>query len=560
MPGPDPATPLRVALVFVRDPLAYAVGDTGAPPLGLLSLAAWARKVRPGRDRFVLLDTYFLQPGELAGRLRAFDPAVVAMSALTTSSTHLGPAVAQIRGAVGASVPVVMGGPHASAYPEDALDLPGLDALVVGEGEIPFVQYLEHVEGTRPREQVQGLRYRRDGATVSNPLPAPIVDLDDLPLPAYDLCDLSLVESAHPIVSMIPPPHRCLPVTTSRGCLFSCSFCHRIFGRKWRAQSPAKVLDDLESLVRDHGVRHFDIVDDIFNGSRRRTLEICRGITRRGLDVRLYFPNGLRFDLLDRTLLEALRDAGAVFMCAAFEAASPRIQREMNKFVDVEKTLENVAIADELGIFVKGFFILGTPGETREEMELTIRTAEASRLHFALFFLLNPLRGTPIGERLAAQGVDVSPPRLGGYFSRRTNYSGLPDDDIDGLVREAYRRFWTPARVLAAVARYPAPEAVLPALARPGVYLQLYEVFRRVLGMGQSAASARRSFHPVTAVPALLEEALRSVGVAGRDAAEALHRRLPRGAVVPDDLRGRVGIPRGKRGTTGDGADGIDAD
>jgi radical SAM superfamily enzyme YgiQ (UPF0313 family) len=519
-----------------------------------LSLAAWARRERPGRHQFRLFDTYFLKPGGLAEVLRAFDPKVVALSALTTSAQHIPPVVAQIRQALGDNVWVLLGGPHATAYPEEALAIPGLDGLVTGEGEIPFVQYLDYVEGLRPLSKVQGLVYRRNGAAIFNP-PAPsIMNLDDLPTPAYDLCDMGRVEAAHPIISMIPPPHRCLPVVTSRGCLFSCTFCHQIFGRKWRARSAERVLDDLEGLVRQYGVRQFDIVDDIFNGSHRRALDICRGIVRRRLDVRLYFPNGLRFDMLDRPLLEAMREAGTVFMCAAFEAASPRIQREMNKFVDIEKTLENVAFADELGIFVKGFFILGTPGETRDEMILTIRTAEASRLHFALFFLLNPLRGTAIGERLAARGVNVSPEHLGGYFSRRTNYSGLPDDELDALVRQAYRCFWTPARILATLARYPAPGAALQTLARPTVYLQLYEVFRRVFGMGQSEATVGRTFRVPSPLPAALESALGYVGVAGREVAEALYGQLPRGPVVPDDLKGRVGLPRSRRDAAGIGA------
>lgn len=538
--------PLRVALVFVRARLAFAHGEAGAPPLGLLSLAAYARAARPEQFAFQLMDTYYMSDAALEAALRGFGPDVVALSTLTVWWERLAPVATLVRRAVGAQTRIIAGGPHVTAYLDETLAVSEIDAAVQGEGEIAFVDYLDHIVGRLTVQDVRGLVYRDGQGIARNPVPQQIKHLDDLPMPAYDLLDLSLLEHGHPTIGMVPPPHRFLPVVTSRGCVFHCTFCHHIFGRGWRAMSAERVVDDLEQLVRVHGVHNIDIVDDIFNASPRRTIEICKGIVKRRLGLKLFFPNGLRFDMLDRAQLEAMREAGTVFMCAAFEAASPRMQREMQKFVDIERTLENVAIADELGMFVKGFFIVGSPGETRAEMELTIRTAEASRLHFAHFFMMRVIRGTTLGDQLASEGVDVSPRRFGGYIKWQTNFSDLPDDEIRSLFSSAYRRFWTPRRLLGTIARHPVPENVFRAVGRPTVLRHVLEIIRESMGMDQTEVVGAPVLRSTSVLPPAIERSLVSVGMAGRDMAVLLHERLPRGPVVPPDLRGKVGVPKGK--------------
>ena len=537
---------MRVALIFVRARLAFAQGETGAPPLGLLSLAAYARAHRPGEFVFQLMDTYYMSDAALDAELRQFAPDVVALSTLSVWWERLAPVAALARAACGKDARILAGGPHVTAYLEEVLAVAEIDAVVQGEGEIAFVDYLDHVAGRLPLSDVRGLTYRNGQDIARNPLAPQIKRLDDLPMPAYDLLDLSLIEHGHPTIGMVPPPHRFLPVVTSRGCVFHCTFCHHIFGRGWRAMSAARVVDDLEHLCRTHDVRNIDIIDDIFNASPRRTMEICQGIIKRRLGLKLFFPNGLRFDMLDRPLLEAMREAGAVFMCAAFEAASPRMQREMQKFVDIERTLENVAIADELGIFVKGFFIVGSPGESRAEMELTIRTAEASRLHFAHFFMMRVVKGTTLGDQMANEGVDVSPRRLGSYIKWQTNFSDLPDAEIRSMFSSAYRRFWTPARLLGMIARHPVPENVFRSIGRPVVLRRVLEIVRESMNLDQTAVEGPPVVRSASVLPPAVENSLVAIGMAGRELAVLLHERLPRGPVVPADLRGKVGVAKGK--------------
>ena len=372
--------------------------------------------------------------------------------------------------------------------------------------------------------------------------------MDEVPPPAWDLCDFSKIDAAPGVNSpLILPPHRYRQLMTSRGCPYHCGFCHNIFGHKFRGQSAARVLDEIEHYYRHDGIRHFEILDDIFNGNYKRSMEICHGVLRRKLDVKLYTGNSPRMDTVDRPLLKAMKEAGFVYIAAAFESTSTRVLRDLlHKTTDIERTLENVAIADELGIFVKGLFMIGVPGETEEEIQLTIRTAETSRLHHILYSVLNPYPDTTMGEELHACGVDVSAAQMDGFRTSR-NFAGLSEQRLNELVREAYRRFWTPARILSFIGRHPHPESVLPGLLNPAVRRPAWRTFREVIGFPEDRASAPAAFMPPPPVDPRLVAAAQWTGRAGQRAAAAVWDRLPRGPAVHPDVEGRVGT-RSKHG------------
>ncbi|MFH1530473.1 MAG: radical SAM protein [Pseudomonadota bacterium] len=518
--------PLSILLVQARPDGVHEGGQGTAPPLGLLSIAAYARAALPAEVSFRLVDGYFLSDQEILAEARRSRPQLVAMSGLTTAHDRIRRLVRLLGDLQG--VPILLGGPHATAYPEVCLDHPGTSGVIPGEGEIPFTDFVEHLLGRRPVDQVRGLLRRVRGGTVRGPTAPQLMDLDALPAPALDLIDPEAYAAVpNDLATIVLPPHRYLPLFTSRGCPFGCTFCHDIFGRRFRGQSPTRVLDHVERLLERYGVRDFHLYDDLFNGRKGRLLAFAQEAMRRNLGVRFWFSNGLRADILDREQLEAMAHAGVVYFGAAIESASPRMQRITNKRMDVLRLLENVAIADEVGIFTTGFLMLGVPGETREEMELTIRTAAASALHYAYFSVLNPYSGTAIGRAVAEAGADVSPERMpGGYSSSGANAAGIPPEEFRTILRQAYRRFWTPRRIVAFAARHPDPGGLAAALATPRTARNMIRRVASVLG-AEEPVGAGVSWTLPAPLPAAVVTLFRRLGTAGALGAGLLHRPAP---------------------------------
>src|SRR5439155_8629792 len=232
-------------------------------------------------------------------------------------------------------ITVVLGGAHPSGAPEECLESGAVDYVIVGEGEIALTNLLNAIEANERPENIPGLWSIENGAIRTN-RPAEVPDIEKLPPPAYDMVDLKkyfrLDSPWH-----FPQSPRVIQFISSRGCPYQCSYCHTIHGKRYRGLSSAKVLDQMEDLVKNHGVEEFMMVDDIFNFDLERAKEICRGIVQRGLKVHLQFPNGVRGDRFDEELVALMKQAGTHFMAIAIETTSKEYQRLIRKNLKVDK-------------------------------------------------------------------------------------------------------------------------------------------------------------------------------------------------------------------------------
>lgn len=446
--------PLRVLMLQAQPYESAKIGFAVSPPLGLLHLASYARQaLKNSQIHFRLVDTYFHSDEYVSNEVLAFRPDVVGISGITLAHERI-KALCSILSDLAPQQKIILGGPHTTSFPEVCLGYPGVHAIVRGEGEVAFTDYLEYVAGTRRLEEVRGILYRKNGEICANPAAPPILDMDSLPFPAFDLVELDrYFLSNNDLNVLMPAPHRYINLFSSRGCPYKCYFCHKMFGNRLRAMSIPRLLEHLRRVVEDLGVRNIRFMDDLFNCSRKRLLDFCEAVVRANLGVRIHFCTGLRADLLDEEQVQAMAEAGVVYLGVAIESASPRLQREMRKNLDVVKALEAAVHADKAGIFTTGFFMFGFPGETREEMELTIRVAESSAFHFAYFSLLQPYQGTGVSKIRGPWFTNLEDFEEG--FSGTKNCAGIPEEEMIAIVREAFRRFWTPRRFMAFLARHP---------------------------------------------------------------------------------------------------------
>jgi radical SAM superfamily enzyme YgiQ (UPF0313 family) len=424
---------------------------TMAPmPLGLGYVAQAIRRARQD-DEIEIVDGRVLGLGSsgLDQCIRDFDPDVVGITATIMDSreTH---ALARTIKAVAAGIRVVVGGPYASSAPEVAVEDANIDVAVIGEGEATIVELLDAFE-SRPEDlsQVKGIAYRENGTLRRTGPRPPLASLDGIE-PAWDLLKPAGYFSrlGRNAQNRIRRDHRVAQLFTSRGCPYNCIFCHNIFGKKIRYMDADAVLDQIALLVDRFGAREIEFVDDCFNHSLERSKEIFAKIAARDLDLHISFPNGLRADRLDEELLDLFQAAGVYRVSYAVESASPRVQRLIHKNLDLDRIGRVIDQTVERGILTVGFFILGFPTETVDEMKMTVDYAVDSAVHVADFFYLAPYPGTDVAR---AAGLDPRQVSYSDFSEISVNLSAATDEQLHAMAKSAYRRFYLDPRRVARI-------------------------------------------------------------------------------------------------------------
>jgi anaerobic magnesium-protoporphyrin IX monomethyl ester cyclase len=235
-----------------------------------------------------------------------------------------------------------------------------------------------------------------------------------------------------------------------------------------RMHSPAYVVEQVERLVRDHGIGEIQIVDDLFNFDNARVEQIFSGIVERGLRVAICIPNGIRADRLPDRTLELMRKAGVYRVMFAVETASGRLQKLMRKEMDFTKLERAVRKADELGMMVHGNFIIGLPTETPEEARRTVRYAERSRIDTVGIYRAIPFKGSDLYRIAAEQGVPVPEGESTlSFWDPQVNLSRTPTAELNRLKKDAYRRVYLrPERIVRLVRKLPNRRVLFPFLFR----------------------------------------------------------------------------------------------
>lgn len=347
-------------------------------------------------------------------------------------------------------IPVVVGGPHVTAVPELTLKESRADFAVIGEGEATIVELVNVLNiGTTDFSKIKGIGYRDGGKIVITERRDIIKDLDAVPFPAWG----PIKPEAYPPVShgTFYKKFPIAPILTTRGCPFSCTFCasNKTWGRLLRKRSPQNVVDEIELLVRNHGIKEFHFEDDNLTASKEHVIGICREIMDRGLNIAWSCPNGVRIDCLDRERLEMMKASGCYMVTVGFESGDQEILDRAQKDIDLSKVPETVKMIRDAGIEVAGFFILGLPGETKETALKTIKFAKSLPIDTAKFHNFIPLPGTQIfNEWYEKQegGVDWSKIKLFGEAVYSTE--SLSSGDLTKLQRRAHREFYLRPRIL----------------------------------------------------------------------------------------------------------------
>lgn len=447
-----PTKPLRIALVNLRS-RSDDWPHIAMVPLGLMYVSAAVKRAHGAAVDVRVFDMTLVpeerDPREaLAAFLDAERPDVVGLRGFTSHAAEY-PAAARLAKRARPDCLVVAGGPHAATRSPGLFAAADIDLVVPGEGEEAFSEIAARLLAGADARDVPGVAYTgADGPVYVPPRPF-ATDLDAIAHPDYDAIDLDAYQDRVTMTGL-PAERRFTSLFTSRGCHYRCTYCHENFGKAVRYRSVDGVLREIEELVERRGVREFHVVDDIFNADLRRAVEIFARIERRGWDLRLAFPNGLRGDLMNEEFVAAAKAAGAYHWGIAVESASPRVQKLVKKFNRLDRVADAIALSARYGVFTATFNMLGFPEETAEEMRATVDFNLRSAAHMAHFFIVTPFEGTRLRDQVRELGFATTPFESGvgtqsyqqfrdcdeGWFAR------VPRSETAEIVRDAYARFY----------------------------------------------------------------------------------------------------------------------
>ena len=332
---------------------------------------------------------------------------------------------------------VVIGGPHASALPKETVAETGADLVIVGEGEQTMAELVAYAEGGEQGTLPEGVCTGDEADFRPREF---IADLESLPLPDWAQMDPRTYRHAPHggLIKSFPVA----PITTTRGCPFDCSFCASptLWGRRIRFRSPEKVVDEIEYLVKDFGVREIHFEDDNFTLRADHAEGVCREILRREIRISWALPNGIRVDAVTPELLKLMHESGCYYTAFGVESGSPEILRNVNKRTDLDRIEQAVHWAHDVGIMTQGFFIFGLPGETAETIEETIEFAKRIPLDRGQFLLLDMLPGSRLWDELKDELRADS--RSRSYQEAKWIPPTLDEETLRGAPARAFRRFF----------------------------------------------------------------------------------------------------------------------
>ncbi|GAB4355210.1 MAG: radical SAM protein [Candidatus Abyssubacteria bacterium] len=417
------------------------------PPIGLLYLASNCRE--KGFDvRLFDANALGLSPDLLVRQVAEARPRFVGLSANTLSISSAAYVVDQLK-RLTPEIFTIVGGAHISSCPEETMErYRSFDAGVIGEGEETLVELMAAIRDGTDLGQVKGIIFRDDGALSKTQPRQYIKNLDDLPMPAWDLLPpLSCYKLSSTRLSRPPTAS----IITSRGCPGQCTFCDRsVFGQKWRGHGTEYVLDMIRENIRRQNIRSLVINDDTFVVDHKRLISICEGMIRDKLN--LTWSCSARIDEMNLEVLRLMKRAGCFQIAYGLESGSDRILEAMRKRVSTGRMRQAIQDTKKAGIRSKGYFIIGYPGETFETVMETIHFALSVPLDDAQFTFLTPFPGTEVYRTAREKGNFTDDWDKMSMWEAVFVPNGFTADDMKRLRSTAFRRFYFRPGIIASYA------------------------------------------------------------------------------------------------------------
>lgn len=445
---PPVNSPINAEIIFITPPYdniapGYEFVKTvsnQSPSLGLLHLAAEVREYGY-KPSIIESDILGYSLDDVVAEVIQKKPRYVGITLFTVGVWSAAEISRKIKAVLPETI-IIIGGPHVSSMAEETMvRFAEFDYGIIGEGEEALVRLLNVLDKKGDVKGLPSLCYMQNGQYIKNEKLPINKDLDRFPLPAWDL--LPDFPKAYPAAIYDFPRLPVATIAASRGCPFHCKFCDTsTFGARMRAYSSEKVFEIIQHLQSTYGVKHILFVDDLFLASKVRTKKLCELIIKN--NVKITWSCTARVDTVKPEILKLMKQAGCWEISFGLESGSNELLQKMDKAADIKKSEQAIKWTAEVGIRVKGLFMLGYPGETEETIEMTkkfITTLPITIMNLSKF---TPYPGSPIYRDIYGSNIrDDHWQKMNGmnFF---WSPEGISVEDLDrhyqSVLRDFYKR------------------------------------------------------------------------------------------------------------------------
>lgn len=407
------------------------------PPAWVAYLSGTLKKAGYAEIKFIDAMTFDIGEEDLRREIADYAPDVVGVTSITPS-IYKAERMLQIAKEAAPNAVAVLGGVHATfMYRQVLAEAPWIDAIVRGEGEEIIVDLVRTIdEGGWParRDEIKGLAYAADGKVVATAAAPTVKDIDSI------VADWGLLNWDK--YTYIPLGVKVAIPNMARGCPFTCSFCSQWkFWRDYRIRDPKKVVDEIETLMRDHGVGFFILADEEPTINKKKFVAFCQELIDRKLDI-LWGINTRVTDILrDEALLPFYRKAGLIHVSLGTEAAAQLKLDLFNKETTVAQNKKAVELLRNAGIVVEAQFIVGLENETAETLEETYQMAQDWKPDLANWSMYTPWPFSELFKELGDK-VEIFDYEKYNFVTPIIKPQAMDRGELLDRVMNNYRRFY----------------------------------------------------------------------------------------------------------------------
>ena len=329
----------------------------------------------------------------------------------------------------------VVFGHYPTEFPKVVIEESGADFVLLGEPDLTFDALLSFKAGEKLLSEIGSLAYRNeDGEAVVSGKSSRIPDPNELPMPAYDL-----LKNQYYSEPFLARPFGL--IQTARGCPYKCNYCVRSFGVKLTALTPERIMEHIHFLIQHHGIRSLRFIDDTFTATPARVVRLCKLMIEANLNLEWSCLS--RADTLNREMLQWMKKAGCIRLYFGIESGSQRMLDIYDKGINANLALQNLKYCRDLGLDTVGFFMVGHPEESTQDIRESVRFAHNAGLSFIAVSGLMFYPGTAMFEKNKhLLEFNIYP------YSNRFSDPRMEDRKYR-LEKEFYRRFYLSPRFMA---------------------------------------------------------------------------------------------------------------
>ena len=456
------AVKMKTDVVLIRPPLTIERQDAKSLsfPLGLgyLSgvlekefsvkiidcLAEGFRKEKSLGQRFF---RYGLGPDKIKERLSKLEPEIVGITCPFSIQFSDALEVCKAIKEENPLIKTVLGGAHPSSMPGEVLKEKQIDFVILGEGEMSFLELCRRLLNNKSFREIDGLGYKENGEFRINPKTHYIESLDSLPFPARELFPMEVyfeVDSPHGILTR---SRLSTNIVTSRGCPYDCIFCsvHTIWSHKYRVRSPENVILEMEQLKKRYSIQEFQFEDDNLTLNKERAKKIFKLMIEKELNIQWTAPNGIALWTLDEEMVKLMKESGCYKVALGIESGDEFILKKViKKPLDLNIMPEKIGLLKKHGINSAAFFVVGFPQERKENLRNTFRLSSQLDVDNIHFYFATPYPGTRLRKLCQENNLlknkswrelKVSTLNIENRF--------LSEKEIKNMIRNSLLRFFT---------------------------------------------------------------------------------------------------------------------